>query len=67
MEVFNRIIPDNLPADVMSSMNYEYLEGCGKIKYLLANENTFAGRYIISHLKASEALGNYGHTMKSPI
>ena len=65
--IFNRIIPDNLPVDVISSINYEYLESSGKIKYSLTNENIFAGRYIISNLKASEALGTSGRTMKAPI
>lgn len=31
VEVFNRIIPDNLSVDVISNLNYEYLESSGKI------------------------------------
>lgn len=65
MSIFHRIIPDNLSVDIISSINYEYLENSGKIRYLLANENVFAGRYIISNLKTSEVLGNSDHTVKS--
>lgn len=66
MEVFHRIIPGNVSVDVIPHINYEYLKKFGKIKYLLTNENVFAGRYIISNLEASKALGNSSHTMKAP-
>lgn len=67
MKVFNRIIPDNLPVDTIASTKQCVCGELWKSKVFINSENVFARRYIISNLKAAQALGNSSRTTKARI